>query len=138
MTQATMQQATARVSRTIAASPGEIWKALTNRETLKKFFFGADVETDWQVGHPIRFKGAFKGKSYEDKGEIQRIEPRRHLSFSHWSALAGVPDTPEHYHLVSFDLEPQGEATEVTLTQANLMARRGCQSRTGPMACGSR
>ncbi len=121
MTQATMQQATARVSRTIAASPGEIWKALTNRETLRKFFFGADVETDWQVGHPIRFKGAFKGKSYEDKGEIQRIEPRRHLSFSHWSALAGVPDTLEHYHLVSFDLEPQGEATEVTLTQSNLI-----------------
>ena len=121
MTQATMPQATARVSKTIAASPGEIWKALTSRETLKTFFFGADVETDWHVGHPIRFRGAFKGKAYVDKGEIQRIESRRHRSFSHWSALAGDPDTPEHYHLVSFDLEPQGEATEVTLTQANLM-----------------
>jgi uncharacterized protein YndB with AHSA1/START domain len=120
MTKATMPQATARVIKTIAASTGEIWKALTTRDTLKAFFFGAEVETDWQVGHAIRFKGTFKGKSYEDKGEIQRVEPRRHLSFSHWSPLAGVPDAPEHYHLVSFDLEPRGEATQVTLTQANL------------------
>jgi uncharacterized protein YndB with AHSA1/START domain len=121
MIQATMPQATVQLSKTIAASPAEIWKALTTRDTLKTFFFGADVETDWQVGHAIRFKGAFNGKSYEDKGEIQRVEPHRHLSFSHWSPLAGVPDAPEHYHLVSFDLEPRGEATQVTLTQANLM-----------------
>ena len=120
MTHATMRQATARVSRTIAASPGEIWKALTGRETLRQFFFGADVETDWQVGHPIRFKSAFKGKSYEDKGEIRRMGRRRHLSFSHWSALAGVPDTRS---ITTGELrsEPQGEATEMTLTQSNLM-----------------
>jgi uncharacterized protein YndB with AHSA1/START domain len=108
------------VSRTIDAPADAIWNALTSRSALKSFFFGADVDTDWQVGHPIRFKGTFKGKAYEDKGEIRRFEPARHLSFSHWSAMSGMADAPENYHLVAFDLEPQGNSTEVTLTQSNL------------------
>lgn len=111
---------TARVSKTIAAPADAIWATLTSRSALKSFFFGADVDTDWQVGHPIRFQGTFKGKDYEDKGEIQRFEPARHLSFSHWSAMSGLADAPENYHLVSFDLEPRGSSTEVTLTQSNL------------------
>lgn len=115
-----MSHATACVSKTIDAPADAIWKALTSRAALKSFFFGADVDTDWKVGHPIRFTGTFKGKRYEDKGEIQRFEPSKHLSFSHWSPLSGVPDAPEHYHLVSFELEPHGNTTQVTLTQANV------------------
>ena len=111
---------TARVTKTIDAPADAIWNALTSRSALKSFFFGADVDTDWQIGHPIRFKGTFKGKAYEDKGEIRRFEPAKHLSFSHWSALSGLPDAPENYHLVSFDLDPRDRSTEVTLTQSNL------------------
>jgi len=116
---------TARVTKTIDAPADAIWRQLTSRDSLKTFFFGADVDTDWQIGHPIRFKGTFKGKAYEDKGEIKRFEPARHLSFSHWSALSALPDTPENYHLVSFDLEPRGSSTEVTLTQSNLSGEIG-------------
>jgi uncharacterized protein YndB with AHSA1/START domain len=79
-----------------------------------------NIETDWRVGGPIRFRGEFKGNAYEDKGEIQIFEPEKQLSFSHWSALSGNPDTPEYYHLVTFHLEPGGKTTKVTLTQANL------------------
>jgi uncharacterized protein YndB with AHSA1/START domain len=115
-----MTEATAQVSKTIAAPREKVWKALTTPKTMKSFFFGADVETDWRVGRLIRFRGEFKGKAYEDKGEIQTFEPEKQLSFSHWSALSGDPDMPEHYHLVTFDLESQGKTTKVTLTQANL------------------
>jgi hypothetical protein len=34
--------------------------------------------------------------------------------------LAGQPDVPENYHVVSFDLEPRSGVTKVTLTQSNL------------------
>lgn len=66
-------------------------------------------------------KGEYKGKAYEDKGEIMTFAPPRQLSFSHWSGMSGQPDTPENYHLVTFDLVPNGWATKVTLSQANLM-----------------
>src|SRR5207248_11804729 len=38
---------------------------------------GAEVQTDWQVGSPITFKGEWNGKSYEDTGESLAFEPER-------------------------------------------------------------
>ena len=79
------------------------------------------MESDWEVGHPILMKGEFKGKKYADKGCIIAVDPRRRLSFSHWSAMSGKADVPENYHVVSFQLSPHGRQTEVTLTQSNLI-----------------
>ena len=42
-------------------------------------FFAADVESDWKIGSPIRFKGEFKGKPYEDKGVLLKVKPGRRL-----------------------------------------------------------
>jgi uncharacterized protein YndB with AHSA1/START domain len=116
-----MVEATAQVSRLIHADPDEVWQALTRPDKLKAFFFGADVESDFRPGSPIIMRGEFNGEAYEDKGEIVEARPRERLSFSHFSVLTGAPDTPENYHLVTYELRPQGEAaTEVTVTQSNL------------------
>jgi uncharacterized protein YndB with AHSA1/START domain len=115
-----MSPVTAQVSKTIDATSAQIWTALTVPACLKQFFFGADVESDWKIGHPIRMTGEFKGKAYEDKGEILEIDPGERLSFSHWSAMSGMADKPENYHVVSFDLSPDGKGTKVTLSQSNL------------------
>jgi uncharacterized protein YndB with AHSA1/START domain len=109
-----------QVQTTIKASPAAVWKALTTASSLKQFFFGSDVSTDWTVGSPIRFRGNFKGKAYEDKGEIQTFDIGRRLAFTHWSPLSGIADKPENYHVVSFDLEPTSGGTQVVLTQTNL------------------
>lgn len=116
-----MTEPTAQVSRVIGATPDTIFRALTSPEMMKTFFFGADVESTFRVGDPITFKGVFKGKPYEDKGEILANDPPLQLSFSHFSPLMGSADSPENYHTVTFDLTPAGAATEVTLTQANLL-----------------
>ena len=115
-----MRELTARVENTIHASPSEVWVALTTPATLKKFFFGAEISTDWVVGSAIRMTGAYQGKSYEDKGKILVIEPQQRLSFSHWSAMSGKPDVPENYHVVTFELTPDGAQTRVALSQTNL------------------
>jgi uncharacterized protein YndB with AHSA1/START domain len=115
-----MNEATAQVSKTIAASPEDLWFALTSPQELKKYFFGADVESDWKVGHPIHMRGEIQGRRYEDKGEILTAVPEKRLAFSHWSPLSGEPDTPENYHVVTFDLKPERAGTTVSLTQTNL------------------
>jgi uncharacterized protein YndB with AHSA1/START domain len=116
-----MSEPTAQVSRVIHARSEEVWRALTDPAKLKAFFFGADVDSDFRAGSPIIMRGEFNGKPYEDKGEVIEARPRERLSFSHFSPSTGAPDTPENYHLVTYDLRPLGEgATEVTLTQSNL------------------
>jgi uncharacterized protein YndB with AHSA1/START domain len=118
--EALMSQAVAQVSKTVDAPSGKVWRALTTPEMLKTYFMGADVESDWKVGHPIRFRGTYEGKAYEDHGEIRSFEPERRLAFSHFSPLAGAKDAPENYNLITIDLEPAGVKTKVTLTQAKL------------------
>jgi uncharacterized protein YndB with AHSA1/START domain len=108
------------VRRMIAASADLIWQALTDASTLKRCFFGADVRTDWQIGHPIVFAGSYQGKPYEDRGVVKSFEPGRRLAFTHWSPLSGKPDAPEHRHTVTIRLERRGDATEVSLVQENL------------------
>jgi len=108
-----------QVKTTVNAPPSAVWKALTNASSLKQFFFGSDIVTDWRIGSPIRFRGDWKGKPYEDKGMIQSFDVDHRLAFTHWSPLSKLEDKPENYHLVSFDLRPFNSGTEVVLTQIN-------------------
>ncbi len=117
---ATTAQVTARAEKVINAPARAIWEALTTPAMIKKYFFGADVESDWKVGSPIRWSGEFKGKRYQDKGEILIANPDRELSMSHWSPLSGQADAPENHHVVTYRLEPDGKRTKVILTQSNL------------------
>ena len=59
----------------IDASPDDVWAALTEPKLIEKYMFGAHVETDWQPGSPIVWRGEYDGKPYEDKGEIVAVEP---------------------------------------------------------------
>jgi hypothetical protein len=58
---------------------------------------------------------------------ILRFEPLRVISTSHWSPLSGVEDTPENYHVVTYELAAHDNQTTLTLTQSNTPnpARRG-------------
>jgi uncharacterized protein YndB with AHSA1/START domain len=109
-----------QVQTTVKAPPSAVWSALTTPSALKQFFFGSDISSDWQVGSPIKFRGSWKGKPYEDKGNIQTFDREKRLAFTHWSPLSVIEDKPENYHVVSFDLRPVNGGTEVVLTQTNL------------------
>ncbi len=109
----------ARASIVVDASPAKVWAALTTPSIIKKYFFGADIVTDWKVGSPILYRGEWQGRAYEDKGTILNFEPEKLLVSTHWSPLAGVPDTPENYHTVTYALSLKGNSTQIALSQDN-------------------
>src|SRR5690349_7686145 len=111
--------AIAKATTTIDAPASKVWDALTQPELIKQYLFGTDVKTDWQVGSPITYKGEWQGKHYEDKGKIVQIEPRKLLVSTYWSSMGGLPDTPENYNTVRYDLSPEGHGTRLTITQDN-------------------
>ncbi len=61
----------------IQAKPTEVWFALTDRETIKKYFFGTEAISEWKVGSTLIFQGEWEGKSYQDKGNILAADPGR-------------------------------------------------------------
>ena len=53
------------------------------------------------------------------KGKIIKFDPERSLVSTHWSPLSGVPDLPENYHTVTYQLSEKDGKTEVTIMQDN-------------------
>jgi len=118
----TGQTVTASVE--ISASPGQVWNALTDPDLIRKYFFGTQIDTTWEPGSPITWKGEFEGKQYEDKGEVLEVVPEQQLVVSHFSPLSGQEDRPENYHRLEYRLADEGDTTRVHLEQDNAPAEQ--------------
>ncbi|OMP79635.1 MULTISPECIES: SRPBCC domain-containing protein [unclassified Chitinophaga] len=44
---------------TLDASPEKVWTLLTEPGYVKQYMYNSDLVTDWQVGQPVIFKGAY-------------------------------------------------------------------------------
>ena len=107
-------------STTIEAPVERVWRAITTPSEMKQWFFGVDTDADWRPGGKLVHRGEYEGKPYIDKGEILEFEPPRRLVHTHWSDVSGLPDSPEHYQEVAWDLKDRGGSTELTITERNL------------------
>ncbi|MFI5153097.1 MAG: SRPBCC family protein [Chitinophagales bacterium] len=103
----------------INAPASAVWKALTKPDLIKEWLFGTNVISDWRVGCSILFAGNWQGKDYADKGTILRFEIEKVFEYNYWSGFSGLPDRPENYSVIRFELAPNGNATILTLTQNN-------------------
>jgi uncharacterized protein YndB with AHSA1/START domain len=104
----------------IEAPRATVWRVVTDAALLSQAFFGAQVDTDWRVGSPITFSGEWEGKRFRDKGEVVAVQANELLRFTHYSPMSGLPDTPDNYHTVTFELSDRDRHTELTITQTNV------------------
>ncbi|MFA5834394.1 MAG: SRPBCC family protein [Bacteroidota bacterium] len=108
---------TAIITININADSEVVWKALTDPELIKQYFFGTQVETDWKKGSPIYFHGEWEGKKYEDKGTILDIQPGKFIKYNYWSSMSGTPDIPDNYANISYELISKNNITTLTIIQ---------------------
>jgi uncharacterized protein YndB with AHSA1/START domain len=104
----------------IRASSAHVWDALTDPELVKRYFFGTQVASTWQVGESITFSGEWQEQRYVDKGVILSCLPEQELSYSYYSPLSALPDRAEFYNIITFTLAKAGEGTTVTVRQTNI------------------
>lgn len=106
----------------IKASAAKVWKAITDPQSIKKYLFGTKVTSDFKEGSEITYEGEFEGKSYKDKGVIQRVEPGRIFQSTFLSGTK--EDKPENYNLVTYRLVEEEGKTVVTLSQDNISTEK--------------
>ncbi|MGF7077903.1 SRPBCC family protein [Mucilaginibacter sp. UYCu711] len=105
---------------TINAPAALVWKALTNPEIVKQYFFGTEQISDWQKGSDIVWTGEWDGKTYRDHGKILDIVLGSYLQYSYWSSMSNLPDIPENYQVVTYDLSETDGVTTLTISQDNV------------------
>lgn len=104
---------------TIDAPRERVWAVLTDPDAAREFMFGTELETDWTVGGPIRWRGVWEGREYADHGVILELEPARRLVNTHFSPLSGEADVPENHHTLTWTLDDADGGTVLTLEQDN-------------------
>jgi len=105
---------------TIHAPAAEVWDALVNPVKTKQYMFGCEPITDWQPGSSLLWKGVFDGKELiAVKGEIKEIKPGKYLAYTVIDPNSTIPDIPENYLTVTYDLKEQNGQTVFTVTQGD-------------------
>ncbi len=97
----------------IKASPEQVWKALTEAEFTKHYFFGSAVHSDWRVGSPYTYTSA-DGAVVKFDGQVVAADyPRRlvqTLNVRFDPALANREEMT-----LGWEIEQAGEACLVTV-----------------------
>jgi uncharacterized protein YndB with AHSA1/START domain len=100
----------------IAATPEQIWQALTTAEFSKRYFSGFAVEAELKAG------GAFVARAPDGSvhigGEVVECDPPRKLTVTwnvNWPALVEKLGPT----LVTYLIEPAGDAVKLTLIQSH-------------------
>ena len=110
----------AKSSIEIEAPVARVWDALTNPEIIKQYFFGTNAISDWQVGSPLEFRGQWEGKPYVDKGVILQSQPEKLFQYTYYSSFSKLPDSPENYANISYELNEEDGLTTLTVKQENV------------------
>lgn len=105
---------------TIHAPAALVWDALVNPEQTKKYMFGCETVSDWTVGSPLLWKMMHEGKEFIPvKGKIVEIRPGSFLAYTTIDPNSGIEDRPENYLTVTYELVPEGNDTQLTVTQGD-------------------
>jgi uncharacterized protein YndB with AHSA1/START domain len=99
------------VEKTLDAPAQAVWKALTDKNEMKEWYFNPD-HFQLKEGFEFRFAGeGHKGEKYMHICVISEIIPQKKLQYSwKYEGMAG-------FSIVSFELTPLGNQTRLKLTQ---------------------
>jgi len=105
---------------TIDAPASKVWDALVNPEQTKKYMFGCETVSDWNVGSSLDWKGHYEGKDIVFvKGEILAIEPDKYLAYTTIDPNSDIDDISENYLTVTYTLEDNNGQTLLKVTQGD-------------------
>ncbi|HYO22987.1 MAG TPA: SRPBCC family protein [Flavisolibacter sp.] len=101
------------IERSYKASVEKVWKAITDREQMKEWYFDI-AEFKPEVGFEFTFNGENEGRVFVHLCKITEVVPFKKLQYS-WQY-----EDREGLSYVTFELLPEGENTKLKLTHEGL------------------
>ena len=128
VTDHTTQAPPAHVFRTyIRSTPEMLWRALTESEFTRRYYFASTVECSWEKGAPYEMK--IDGRLAID-GEVLEVEPPRRLVQTfrpHWDENLPADEVTR----VTWEIEQQGGMCLLTVVHDGWTTRDGMYEQTG-------
>ena len=112
----------------VTASADAAWAALTEPDTVKRYYYGTSPRTTWEVGAPIDF--------VDDDGDVQltgvilEFEPPRRLAHTFIATWYGERDDQGSLH---WEVAPTATGARITLVHRGARAetREGAETSGG-------
>jgi uncharacterized protein YndB with AHSA1/START domain len=101
----------------IAAPAERVWNALVDGD-LTKQYWGHENRSDWKPGSRWEHVRVGPGGKVDVAGRVLEIEPPRRLVTS-W-AFPGEEDDPARTSRVTYEIEPVGSESRLTVTHSEL------------------
>jgi uncharacterized protein YndB with AHSA1/START domain len=100
----------------IAATPEQVWQALTEPQFTRQYFAGFSVDVEPKSGGAFRL--LYPDGRVHIGGRVVEWSPPRRFSCT-WlvEGIADFAELPEC--LVTYDIEPAGDAVRLTMTEAH-------------------
>jgi uncharacterized protein YndB with AHSA1/START domain len=112
----------------VSASAADAWHALTDPDTVRRYYYGTAPRTTWEVGSPIDF--------VDDEGipqitgEVLEFEPPLRLAHTFIATWYGEDDDQGSLH---WEVTPAGTGCRITLIHRGARAetREGSETADG-------
>ena len=104
----------------INAPASEVWDALVNPAKTKVYMFGCETVSDWKEGSTLLWQMDYEGKPFIPvKGHIEEIDENEFLAYTVFDPHSTIPDIPENYLTVTYELSEEDGQTTLTVTQGD-------------------
>jgi uncharacterized protein YndB with AHSA1/START domain len=112
----------------VAATPAAAWAALTDPDTVRRYYYGTAPRTTWEVGSPIEFVD--DDGDAQIVGEVLEFEPPRRLAHTFIATWYGERDDQGSLH---WEVAPSGTGCRITLIHrgARAQTREGSETADG-------
>ena len=104
----------------IDASIERVFTALTDSESIPRFYPLLSVESDWLVGSEVLYHGEINGVQFTDFGVIEHLDSQNVYSYRYWSDNHGTERADENYLTITYRLESVTGGTLLKVTQSNI------------------
>jgi uncharacterized protein YndB with AHSA1/START domain len=105
----------------VATTAEKLWQALTDGEFTRRYWGGRRIESDWQVGSPVKHVREDGGIDWQ--GEVLQSERPRLLSYT-FHMLISERHRGERPSRVTFELQPMGAVVKLILTHDDFESER--------------
>ncbi len=109
----------------VAASPERAWDALTDPDTVRRYYYGTAPRTTWEPGSPIEFVDG-EGE-VQLRGEVLAFDPPTRLAHTFVATWYGESDDQGSLH---WEIAPTQTGCRITLTHRGARAQTRAGSET--------